>query len=67
MHLNQFNDHYNIIYTSVYNNKCVYLCAWMKFEISKMAIPFDIKNEEEVYSFVGFDGFIIYPFENWAF
>ena len=36
----------------------------MKFEISKMAIPFDIKNEEEVYSFVGFDGFIIYPFEN---
>ena len=32
-----------------------------------MAIPLNIKNEEEVYSFVGFDGFIIYPFENWAF
>ena len=36
----------------------------MEFEISKMALPLNLKSGEEVYSFVGFDGFIIYPFEN---
>ena len=39
----------------------VYTC--MEFEISKMAIPLNSQGEEEAYSFVGFDGFIISSFE----
>ena len=39
----------------------------MEFEISKMALPLNLKSGEEVYSFVGFDGFIIFSFEGWAF
>ena len=32
-----------------------------------MAIPLNLKGEEDVYSFVGFNGFIISSFEGRAF
>ena len=73
MYLDQFNEHYNVILASVYRYmcvyacvcscECVYMCTSMEFEISKIAIPLNLKSEVEVHSFVGFDGFIIFSFE----